>query len=99
MNLFYRKETKSETIAMRRGSFHDESEVRPGTTIACERGMLWLTQSGDPVDHILLPNDSFVATKRGRIVIEAVREAAARINAPDQHNLHQLRSQVQGRPV
>lgn len=48
-------------------------------TIQCEKGILWITQTGDLRDHILYPGDRFTSRKRGRLLIEAMRESAAHI--------------------
>ena len=45
--------------------------LRPGETMTCERGIVWLTQSGDPTDYLLRAGDRFTAQSRGRVVAQA----------------------------
>jgi hypothetical protein len=35
-------------------------------------GMLWITEEGDPGDYLIGAGDTFVATRRGRVVIESL---------------------------
>ena len=39
--------------------------------MTCERGIVWLTQSGDPTDYLLRAGDRFTAQSRGRVVAQA----------------------------
>lgn len=53
---------------------------KPGTTIVCEQGVLWLTQSGKYKDYILHPGEQFVQKNPGAVVIEAFTDAVFSIN-------------------
>ncbi len=46
---------------------------RPGSglEVACVQGMVWLTQEGDPVDHVLGPGEEIRLTGRGRVAMMA----------------------------
>ena len=44
-----------------------------GSTIECDRGLVWITQEGEPDDHWLPAGDSLVLTRAGRVVIEAAQ--------------------------
>ena len=62
---------------------HDVRRIaprKPGTTILCEQGVLWLTMTGGGVDYILGPGDSFVDHHGRALVVEALREAVFSIN-------------------
>jgi len=50
-------------------------EDRRGLQIICRRGALWITQSGDPRDILLLEGESFVLDRNGRAVVQALRTA------------------------
>ena len=50
-------------------------KIKPGSELFCDEGVLWVTQTGDREDHILLPGDAMTVTKRGKVLVEAMREA------------------------
>ena len=50
-------------------------EAVPGLQIVCKQGIVWLTQSNDPHDHILNPAQQFLATRRGKLVVQALTAA------------------------
>jgi hypothetical protein len=43
--------------------------------LKCLSGMVWITQPGDPEDHILQANESLKITKKGMTVVQALPEA------------------------
>jgi hypothetical protein len=47
--------------------------------ISCLAGRLWVTASGRPEDSVLAPGEQVGFRGRGRIVVEALRTATARI--------------------
>ena len=59
---------------------HNIRRVSNYKKIVCEKGILWLTQSGDPGDYILMPGDQFAGRKHGKVLIEALRDAIMRID-------------------
>jgi hypothetical protein len=71
------KET-TNTIQLPRNSFHRAIKAQPGTTVVCEQGILWLTQSEDAQDYFLQPGEQMVIEKKGNVLIEAM--SAARIS-------------------
>lgn len=50
-----------------------------GTEIHCSQGILWVTQENDGQDYILNSGESFVVTRKGRVVIEAMTDAILNI--------------------
>jgi len=48
---------------------------KPGSELFCDAGVLWVTQTGDRKDYILLPGDKMVVTTRGKVLVEAMHEA------------------------
>jgi len=51
------------------------NKIKPGSELFCDEGVLWVTQTGDREDYILLPGDAMTVTKRGKVLVEAMREA------------------------
>lgn len=45
--------------------------LRRGETVTCERGAVWVTQSGDATDYLLRAGESFTSQSRGRVVAQA----------------------------
>lgn len=56
---------------------HDlwSARLNTGESVRCERGVLWLTQSGDATDYLLRAGQSFTATRRARVVVQAMEES------------------------
>jgi hypothetical protein len=50
-------------------------KAAPGLQIGCKRGVVWLTQSDDPHDHILHPGQRFSVTCHGKVVVQALTAA------------------------
>lgn len=44
-----------------------------GSTVACERGLVWVTLEGEPDDYWLPAGESIVARRSGRVVVEAAQ--------------------------
>ena len=47
--------------------------------VSCVTGRLWATATGRPEDFVLVPGEEASFTGRGRIVVEALRTAAVRL--------------------
>ena len=47
--------------------------VRAGR-IRCVVGNAWVTQEGDPRDHVLATGQEFVPASRGKVVVQALSE-------------------------
>lgn len=54
--------------------------------VVCETGLLWVTCSGDPGDHVLMPGERLLINHGGKVVIEALRESQMRITSPENRN-------------
>ncbi len=62
-------------IRMRHHDFQRMSAVKPGSTLFCDTGVLWVTQAGDRQDYVLMPGQKMTVTKRGKVLVEAMRDA------------------------
>lgn len=62
-------------VHMQRREFQRINRIKPGSTLSCESGVLWVTQSGDRRDYILFSGETMTVTKRGRVLVEAMRDA------------------------
>ena len=61
-------------IRMQRRGFQRMEIARPGSTLCCDTGILWVTQAGDQHDYVLLPGDKMTVTHRGKVLVEAMRD-------------------------
>jgi hypothetical protein len=46
--------------------------LKAGAKVEVRRGVVWLTQSGAAADYILRAGQSFTASRRGRVVVQAL---------------------------
>ena len=54
--------------------------VKPQTAVNCRHGVLWVTNSGDPRDHIIVgAGRAFSPARTGNVVIEAMRDSTVDI--------------------
>ena len=63
------------TIHLPRREFQRLRKVKRGSELYCDAGVLWVTQSGDRNDYILRPGDAMTVNWRGKVLVEAMREA------------------------
>lgn len=70
---------KNTTLELRRRGVERITNCKPGTTIVCEKGILWLTQPNDRHDYILFPGERFDKVKNRSVLVEAVRDAVVRV--------------------
>jgi hypothetical protein len=68
-------------LTLTRRAFIRAQNTQPGTTIVCEQGMLWLTQSGDYRDYMLRTGDHLTINKKSKVLIEALSEARVSIQS------------------
>jgi hypothetical protein len=43
--------------------------------VSCRAGTLWLTQQGDPADHLMAAGETFAINRRGLVVISALKDS------------------------
>jgi len=70
----------NEEVRLHRRDFQRLDKVKRGSTLSCDSGVLWVTQPGDHRDYILLSGDQMEVTKRGKVLVEAMREATLHLN-------------------
>ena len=57
-----------------------------GMSVSCMDGAVWLTQSGDLNDHLILPGMSFTVSCKGKVVMFALSSATLMFNSVTQNN-------------
>jgi hypothetical protein len=72
MNSTIQPKTK---IYMPRHAFQRVDGVKRGSTLFCDTGVLWVTQAGDRQDYVLHSGQQMTVTKRGKVLVEAMRDA------------------------
>ena len=65
----------SDTLKLEQRGFYRATEITPGTTLVCEQGIIWLTQSNDYKDYMLKSGDKLVVDKKSNVLIEALSDA------------------------
>lgn len=53
--------------------------IVPGDRVICDRGIVWLTHFHDSQDYLLHSQESFDATASGKVVVQALAEAAIEV--------------------
>src|SRR5512139_1892007 len=46
-----------------------------GRVISCSKGILWLTQTGNPGDHLIRAGEAFAIERPGAVLISALEES------------------------
>ena len=57
-----------------------------GLIVSCLDGEIWITQSGDLNDHLILPGMSFTVSCKGKVVMVAQNSATLMFNSVTQNN-------------
>lgn len=65
----------NSTIHLQQRDYQRMNKVKRGSELCCDSGLLWVTQTGDRMDYILRPGDRMVVNTRGKVLVEAMREA------------------------
>ena len=65
----------NSTIHLQQRDFQSINKAKRGSELYCDNGLLWVTQTGDRMDYILWPGDRMVVNTRGKVLVEAMREA------------------------
>ena len=63
---------ESIDLSLASGAVLDVVPTRAGVAIDVRQGRLWITQTGDPVDHILGAGESFRTRAAGLLVVQAL---------------------------
>ena len=74
-----RTRSHSQDIHLDQNDLLQVKRFTPGETIFCEEGIVWITQDGDAGDYILTAGEAFTSKSHGKLVVEAMREAALRL--------------------
>lgn len=53
-----------------------------GTVIRVARGRVWITQHGDPVDHVIDAGDAWAIERNGRTIVQAQDSALIDLSGP-----------------
>jgi hypothetical protein len=53
---------------------------RRGTRLVSLDGGLWVTQSGDPEDHWVAPGQTFVVSRKGKVVVTGMPCGTLRVD-------------------
>jgi hypothetical protein len=72
MNSTIQPKTK---VRIPRHAYQRMKGIKPGSTLFCDAGVLWVTQAGDYRDYVLLPGQQMTVTRRGKVLVEAIRDA------------------------
>jgi len=55
-----------------------------GVEIRCRKGAAWVTQEGDPRDHVLAPGEAIRFARAGRVLVSAVGACTCEIRSQDE---------------
>lgn len=69
---------------LRQGQVMPLEKSAPGKRVRCLGGTLWVTQEGDPEDHILSVGEVFTVSRAGRVVVEGLTPALYRVERRDE---------------
>jgi len=78
-----RKNLSNTNIQLHRRALQHISNVVPGMTIACEKGIVLLTEPNDLRDYTLRPGHRVLIKKRGDVLVEALDESELSIIYPN----------------
>jgi len=51
-----------------------------GRVVSCRKGLLWLTQTGNPGDHLIRAGEAFFIERSGVVLISALEESACAVS-------------------
>jgi hypothetical protein len=68
----------SERVSLASGQVISR-ELRAGTQVRCEAGVLWLTLPGDTRDYVLKAGQSLTLPRSGKVVVQGMEEVELRI--------------------
>ncbi len=65
----------TSAIHLHRRNYQRINKIKRGSRVFCDSGVLWVTQANDRNDYILRPGDTMIVSKRGKVLVEAMRDA------------------------
>ncbi|HET6847093.1 MAG TPA: DUF2917 domain-containing protein [Anaerolineales bacterium] len=71
--------TKTVRLVLKKHQLVALRGARSRVAINCNDGVLWITNSNDNRDHILIASDKFSPRRKGNVLIEALRDSAVDI--------------------
>jgi quercetin dioxygenase-like cupin family protein len=77
--LNYAEMKKNTAVTMNANKILKTHINRNRKTITCLQGKIWVTQEGDLADHVLSAGDEMVTRKDGVVLIQAMGNAAIKI--------------------
>jgi len=72
MTINYPNHQSKLGLTLEQGAIVDLRPPREGVAIGVQTGKLWITQTGDPTDHVLTAGESFTACGNGMLVVQAL---------------------------
>jgi hypothetical protein len=72
-------QTNKVKVVLKRHQLLSLRGAQPRMAIACKDGVLWITNSNDNRDHIVAAGNRFSPTRRGNVLIQAMRDASVDI--------------------
>lgn len=71
--------TNKIRLVLKRHQMLSLHRVKPQTSIDVSEGVVWITNSNDIHDHIVTARQHFSPSRRGTVLIEAMRDASVDI--------------------
>ena len=67
--------TKKVRLVMKKNQLLSLHGAKPRMAINCSDGVLWITNSSDYRDHIILASERFSPRRKGNVLIQALRDS------------------------
>lgn len=67
--------TKKVQLVLKKHQLLSLRGAHSRVAINCTNGVLWITNSNDNRDHILITSDRFSPRRKGKMLIEALRDS------------------------
>ncbi len=62
-----------------------------GCVISCGEGILWLTQTGNPGDHLIRAGEALMIGQSGVVLISALEDSVFSVAGAKRHSLYSAR--------
>lgn len=63
-------------IPLSKGSMLRIEMTRQSRVISCQAGVYWITQEGDPQDHLLEAGEKLIIDRAGLVVVQGITDGA-----------------------